>query len=133
MIGSDTSTAGGSELDDCSQLYHHTVPILDYDRYEPSVLGTGVLVGVDQQHFVITAAHVFESGLQNVGFGFLGPRGFELFGAHVNKMKILTAKAQTGAGDPQRAVYKDGLDLAVIEPPARVLADLQSHYRSFDL
>src|SRR5438128_240299 len=119
MSTSDISLSDGSELGDCSQLYHYTVPILNYDRARPFFTGTGVLVLVDQQHFVLTAAHVFESGFRKVAFGYLKGEQFRIFGA--DNMKILTAKPQSGAGDAQRAVYKDGLDLAIIEPTDEVL------------
>jgi hypothetical protein len=116
---------------DFRQLYHHTVPVINYDRTQPSVVGSGVFTVVDQSHFVLTAAHVFEPGFRRVAFGHLGTDGFEVFGS--DNMKILTAKDQNDTGDAQRAVYKDGLDLAVIEPTADVLERLQSYYRPFDL
>jgi hypothetical protein len=119
------------DLGDLRQLYQHTVPIIDYDRAQPSVVGSGVFAVVDKFHFVFTAAHVFEPAFSRVAFGHLGTDGFEVFGA--SDMPILTARAQSRAGDAQRAVYKDGLDLAVIEPTADVLKRLQIHYRPFDL
>ena len=119
------------DFGDFRQLYQHTVPVINYDRAQPSVVGSGVFTVVDESHFVLTAAHVFEPAFRRTAFGHLGTDGFEVFGS--NNMKILTAKAQNGGGDPQRAVYKDGLDLAVIEPTADVLERLQSHYRPFDL
>jgi hypothetical protein len=131
MIATDSPFNISADLDDVSQVYHHTVPILNYDKAQPSLVGTGVFVAVDHQHLVITAAHVFESRFRKVAFGSLGAHGFRIFGA--DDMKILAAKAQTGAGDSQRAVYKDGLDLAVIEPRDEVLEALQSHYQPFDL
>jgi hypothetical protein len=118
-------------LEDCRQLYWHTVPIINYDRGQPSVVGSGVFAVVDEFHFVFSAAHVFEPAFRNVAFGHLGSDGFEVFGA--DNMKILTAKAQNGTGEAQRAVYKDGLDLAVIEPTPDVLDRLRSIYRPFDL
>jgi hypothetical protein len=119
------------DLGDLRQLYQHTVPIIDFDRAQPSVVGSGVFVVVDRFHFVLTAAHVFEPAFSKVAFGHLGTAGFEVFGA--SDMPILTARAQSGAGDAQRAVYKDGLDLAVIEPNEDVLQRLQTYYRPFDL
>jgi hypothetical protein len=112
------------DLGDLRQLYQHTVPIIDYDRARPSVVGSGVFAVVDRFHFVLTAAHVFESAFSKVAFGHLGTNGFEVFGA--SDMPILKARAQSGAGD-------DGLDLAVIEPTEEVLERLQTHYRPFDL
>lgn len=83
-------------------------------------------------HFVITAAHVLESRFKKLAFGFLRPEGgFQIFGA--DNMVILTAKAQSGSGDARSAIYKDGLDLAIIEPTEEVLQELRSHYRCFDL
>lgn len=120
-----------TDLGDCRQLYQHTVPVINYDRSRPSVIGTGIFVAVNRHHFVITVAHVFEPAFYKVAFGYLGSDGFEVFGA--DNMKILTAKAQSGTGDSQRAVYKDGLDLAVIEPTEDVLERLQSHYLPYDL
>lgn len=119
------------QIGDCADIYNHTVPIFDYDRGEPDVQGTGVFICVDQSFFVITAAHVLESGFQRVGFGCLGPNGVEVFGA--GNMPILKAQAQTGAGHLQGLVYKDGLDLAVIAPTEEVIEPLQSHFRPFDL
>jgi len=119
------------DLGDFRQLYRHTVPVINFDRAQPSVVGSGVLAIVDKSHFVLTAAHVFEPAFRRVAFGHLGTNGFEVFGS--DNMNILTAKDQNDTGDAQRAVYKDGLDLAVIEPTADVLERLQSHYRPFDL
>ena len=119
------------DISDLRQLYQHTVPIIDYDRVQPSVVGSGVFAVVNGSHFVLTAAHVFEPAFSKVAFGHLGTDGFEVFGA--DNMPILTARAQSGAGDTQRAAYKDGLDLAVIEPTEEVLKRLQTHYRPFDL
>ena len=116
---------------DCSQLYRHTVPLFEFDRRRPILRGSGVVVSVDQKHFVISAAHVFESGFSDLGFGYPSPEGFRVFGAR--GLKIFVARAQDGAGNPKRAVYKDGLDLAIIEPVEEVLESLQSHYHFFDL
>src|SRR5450432_1741148 len=112
----DDSPKIADQPGDCRQLYQHTVSVINYDQAEPSVVGSGVFTVVDKSHFVVTAAHVFEPGFEKVGFGHLGKDGFEIFGS--TNMNILTAKDQNGTGDARRAVYKDGLDLAVIEPNA---------------
>lgn len=46
-------------------------------------------------------------------------------------MKILAAAAQSSAGDSQRAVYKDDLDLAIIERTHEVLTRLVARRRPF--
>ena len=119
-------------IGDCADLYRYTVPIFNYDRGQPLLTGTGVFVEVDQNEFVITAAHVLESRFKKIAFGFLRAEGnFEVFGS--DNMLILTARAQSGGGDARMAAYKDGLDLAVIKPTEEVLEHLRSHYRTFDL
>jgi hypothetical protein len=119
------------EIGDCRHIYHHTVPVFDYDRAEPLLQGSGVFISVDTSFFVITAAHVLEPGFQRVGFGFLGANGVEVFGA--GNMPILKAQAQAPTSHPRELSYKDGLDLAVIAPTDEVLESLQSHYRAYDL
>lgn len=115
-----------------ADLYFRTVPILNYDRGEPDIVGTGVFAAVDEKHFVLSAAHVFETGIGKVGFCFLNKQGkIEVFGS--DRMKILAANPQSGAGNLNSVVYKDGLDLAVIEPTNEVLDALRTHYRAFDL
>lgn len=118
------------KLGDCSQLYRYTVPIFDFDRNEPSLIGSGVLIGVNERYLVSTAAHVLEEGCRKIAFGFKNKGRVEIFGA--DNMRILKARAQTGAGDVRRVAYKDGLDLALIEPNGEVLQELQRHYRFFD-
>ncbi len=113
------------------QIYEHTVPIIDYDRSRPDQVGSGVFIAVDEREFVVTAAHVFESGFQKVGFGYLDDQGFHVFGSV--GVPILTARAQSGGGNPQTAIYKDELDLAIIEPDAKTLEALYAHYRPFEL
>jgi hypothetical protein len=119
------------EIGDCRQIYHHTVPVFNYDRAEPQLQGSGVFISVDTAFFVTTAAHVLEPGFQKVGFGFLGTNSVQVFGA--GNMPILKAQAQAETSHPRELSYKDGLDLAIIEPTAEVLESLQSHYRAFDL
>lgn len=119
-------------IGDYADLYRHTVPIFHYERGQPSLTGTGVFVAVDQHQFVITAAHVLESGFKRIAFGSLRAEGdFKTFGA--DNMPILTARAQSSGGDAQSVVYKDGLDLAIIKPTEEVLEELRAHYRPFDL
>lgn len=119
------------EIGDCRHIYHHTVPVFDYDCAEPLLQGSGVFISIDTSHFVITAAHVLETGFQRVGFGFLGANGVEVFGA--GNMPILKAQAEVPTCHSRELSYKDGLDLAVIAPTAEVLESLQSHYRAYDL
>jgi hypothetical protein len=91
-----------------------------------------VFISARGHPFVITAAHVLESRFKKLAFGFLRPEGgFQIFGA--DNMVILTARPQSGSGDARSAIYKDGLDLAVIEPTEEVLQELRAHYRCFDL
>jgi hypothetical protein len=117
---------------ECSEIYHHTVPIFNYDHGQPSLVGTGIFTLAKGHHFVGTAAHVFEHPFQKVAFGTLHRgRGFEVFGA--DNMPILTAQAVSGAGDTRSAVYKDGLDLAIIKPTADVLKQLLLHYKPYTL
>ena len=127
----DKPTGQDWEIGDCSDLFRHTVPIFDYDQKRPSLIGTGVLIALNQHRFVITAAHVLEPGIRNVAFGFLGENGFEIFGA--DDMIILTARAQFGGGNPQLAVYKDDLDLTVIQLTREVMERLRANYRPYDL
>jgi hypothetical protein len=131
MSPTDSRQESNSGLGDCSQLYHCTVPILNFDQAQPAFAGTGVLATVDQKPFVITAAHVFEESFRRVGFAYKQQGKLVVFGG--DNLKILTAKAQTGGGNVQRAVYKDGLDLAIVELTGEVLEELQAHYRSYDL
>lgn len=132
MTSSESSTTNlPHDLVDFSQLYRHTVPIFDYDRARPDLIGSGVFLGVDQHFLVATAAHVLEPGYRKIGFGFLEAGRFEIFGDE--NARILKAEAQSGAGDPQRAVYKDGLDFAVVEPTGEVLEKLRAHYSPYDL
>jgi len=116
---------------ECANLYQHTVPIFDYDRGQPSLIGTGVFVLVEGYHFIGTAAHVFEQPFKKVAFGYMkAERQFEIFGA--DNMPILMANAEYGRGDSRSAVYKDGLDLAVIKPTEEVLGQLLHHYRPYN-
>jgi hypothetical protein len=113
------------------QIFRHTVPIFNFDRRKPELAGTGVFIAVDHALLVITAADVFEPAFRHVAFGRLSDKGLQVFGAV--DMPILLAKDQTDAGDAQRAVYKDGLDIAVIQPTADVLEAFAGHYHPFDL
>jgi hypothetical protein len=132
MMSLDQAMQTDWNIGDCADLYRYTLPIFDYDRGQPSLTGTGIFVLAEGHHFVITAAHVLESRFKKIAFGFLRAEGgFQIFGA--DNMLILTAHAQMGDGDSQAAVYKDGLDLAVIRPTEEVLEELLSHYRCFDL
>jgi hypothetical protein len=120
-----------SKLGNCSQLYRHTVPIFDFDRSEPLLIGSGVFIYVNEYYLVCTAAHVLEEGCRKIAFGVQKSGIFEIFGA--DDMRILTARPQVGAGDVRRVAYKDDLDLALIEPVSDVLERLRAHYRFFDL
>jgi hypothetical protein len=133
MTSDETSTSNNvpHDLGDLSQLYRHTVPIFDYDRARPDLIGSGVFLGVDQHFLVATAAHVLEPGYSKISFGFLEAGRFEIFGNEY--ARILKAEAQSGTGDPQRAVYRDGLDFAVIEATGEVLGKLKAHYTPYDL
>jgi hypothetical protein len=131
MAKADLSSHRHSNLGNIAELYHHTVPILNYDRAQPDLVGTGVFVGVDQYSLVATAAHVLEEAFRKIAFGFLTAGQFEVFGDQ--NMRILKAEAQSGSGNIRRVVYKDGLDIAIIEPTAAVLEKLHSHYTPFNL
>jgi len=112
------------------QIYKHTVPIINFDQSRPDQVGTGVFIELCEREFIITAAHVFESGFQKVGFGYLDHQGFHVFGTI--GLPILTARAQSGGGNAQTAVYKDDLDLAIIEPDPQTLEALHEHYCSYN-
>lgn len=115
------------------ELYRHTVPILDYGAGQPVVVGTGVFIIVDAKHFITTAAHPFEVEERRVAFGALdkSTQRFEVFGD--DRLKKFVAQNQDARGDMQSAVYKDGLDLAIIELDGQVLERTLANYRAFDL
>jgi hypothetical protein len=111
----------------------HTVPIFRFDSRYPWLNGTGVFIIVDNQHFVVTAAHVVEASARKIAFGYQPPdqAWVDMFGHEA--LPIIKAQAQANERDPQRAVYRDGLDLAIIMMPTQHTSWLKERYTPFDL
>jgi hypothetical protein len=113
--------------------YYHIVPLFDFTKASPELNGTGVFIAVDDHCFVVTATHVLEES-----YRFRSPKKkldgtmkVDIFGPE--KLVVCKAQAQTNEGDPQRATYKDHLDLALIHLPKPFREWLAAHYTPFDL
>ena len=112
--------------------YHHTIPLFRFDAPVPWLDGTGVFLAVDDHRLVVTAAHVVESSAKKIAFGYQVPgmMNVEMFGH--DELPIITANALANGGT-REAVYKDGVDLAVIVLPQPFSDWLEERYTPFDL
>ena len=107
-----------------------SVPIVNFDNGIPDFCGSGVLLCVDKIPFVVTAMHVLETRFKKIGIVVPTNLGWEVVG-HEDP-PIIGARALVNEGDPQKAEYKAGLDLAVIRLGQAVAASV-SRYYSFSL
>ena len=117
--------------------YFHTVPLFDFSAKYPVLNGTGVFIAVDDQRFVVTAAHVVEKSAEKIAFGYehydeaAGKKFLELEGHE--KLPVCKSQAATNEGDPQLVTYVDGLDLALIGLPPYFREWLEKRYKPFDM
>jgi hypothetical protein len=92
----------------------YTVPVAKYDDGVPDFQGTGVLFFVDGRYFAVTAMHVLEIGIKKVGFVLPAASGlYEIVGD--TTALIVGARALKNSGGPQRAEYKEELDLPALK------------------
>ena len=112
--------------------YHHTVPLFRYNAPFPWLDGTGVFVAVDEHRFVFTAAHVVEENSKRIAFGYQIPESdkVELFGD--DEIPMISADAIANKGT-RRAIYKEGMDLAVFVLPRPISNWLETRYLPYDL
>lgn len=111
---------------------HHTVPLFRYDAPYPWLDGSGVFVAVDEHRFVFTAAHVVEENSKKIAFGYQisDSTEVEIFGH--DEIPLISADAVANKGT-RRAIYKDGMDLAVFVLPKPIAEWLEARYKPYDL
>jgi hypothetical protein len=115
-----------------------TVPIFNGDQNVPDLIASGIYVVVDEIKLIITAAHMFEQTHFRLGFGFPGETFFTYFADDLDNIKnpdkvvgmLVLCAAQHTEGPEE---YKDGLDIAIIEPTPAIVAALEKFYTPYDL